>query len=76
MSSSNLIQIAQEHGKSLDYRHRQQAEKTIGSGRVKKGVDIVAGRCQKNKGMSGSEKGSRALAILKTVELNGRWQQL
>lgn len=77
---SNPIQTAQgkilnnnQAGKSLDYRRRQQAEKTIGS---EKGVDVVVGRCQKNKGMSGDEKGSRALAILKTVELNGRWQPI
>ncbi|ABW31831.1 hypothetical protein [Acaryochloris marina] len=43
---------------------------------VKKGGDVVVGHRQKNKGMSWSERGSRALGILKTVELNGQWEQL
>lgn len=60
----------------IDYRCREQAGKTIGSGRVEKGEDVVVGHHQKNKGMSWSDRGSRALAILKTVELNGQWEQL
>jgi len=43
---------------------------------MEKGVDQVIGQRQKKKAMSWSAKGSRALAILKVVELNGRWQQL
>jgi hypothetical protein len=60
----------------IDYDRRQQAGKTIGSGRVERGCDLVVGHRQKKKGMSWSETGSKALAILKTVELNGRWSQL
>ena len=46
-----------------------------GSGRVEKAVDLVIGNRQKRKGMSWSPLGSKALAILKVVELNGEWQQ-
>ncbi len=60
----------------IDYGRRQQAGKPIGSGRMEKGVDQVIGQRQKKKAMSWSAKGSKALAILKVVELNGRWQQL
>ena len=71
-----LTYLKKHDSEIIDYRRRQQAGKTIGSGRVEKGVDVVVGHCQKNKGMSLSERGSRALAILKVVELNGKWQQL
>ena len=72
-----LITYLEKHATEIiDYRRRQQAGKTIGSGRVEKGVDVVVGHRQKNKGMSWSESGSRALGILKTVELNGQWEQL
>lgn len=60
----------------IDYERRQQAGKPIGSGRMEKGVDQVIGARQKSKGMSWSPTGSKALGILKTVELNGLWQQL
>ena len=72
-----LLTYLEKHATEIiDYRRRQQAGKTIGSGRVEKGVDVVVGHRQKNKGMSWSDRGSRALAILKTVELNGQWEQL
>lgn len=71
-----LTYLKKHDSEIIDYRRRQQAGKTIGSGRVEKGVDVVVGHRQKNKGMSWSERGSRALAILKVVELNGKWQQL
>jgi uncharacterized Fe-S cluster-containing radical SAM superfamily enzyme len=60
----------------INYKRRTQAGKTIGSGRVEKGVDLTVGRRQKNKGMSWSHLGSRALSLLRVVELNGQWQQL
>jgi hypothetical protein len=59
----------------IDYERRQQTGKSIGSGRVEKGVDQVIGHRQKGKGTSWRPKGSKALAILKILELNGRWQQ-
>jgi hypothetical protein len=40
------------------------------------GVDQVIGYRQKKKGMSWSQKGSKALAILKVVELNSQWEQI
>jgi hypothetical protein len=60
----------------IDYGARQAVGKPIGSGRMEKGVDQVIGHRQKKKGMAWSAKGSKALAILKVVELNGQWQQL
>jgi hypothetical protein len=60
----------------IDYERRQNTGKPIGSGRMEKGVDQVIGHRQKKKGMAWSAKGSKALAILKVVELNGLWQQL
>lgn len=60
----------------IDYERRQKAGKSIGSGRMEKGVDQVIGARQKSKGMSWSPAGSKALGILKVVELNGRWDQL
>jgi len=60
----------------IDYGRRQATGKPIGSGRMEKGVDQVIGMRQKKKGMSWSQIGSRALALLKIAELNGQWQQL
>jgi hypothetical protein len=60
----------------IDYERRKRAGKSIGSGRVEKGVDQAIGRRQKKKGMSWSEEGSKALGILKVVEMNGRWEEL
>jgi hypothetical protein len=60
----------------IDYERRQKAGKSIGSGRMEKGVDQVIGARQKSKGMSWSPTGSKALGILKVVELNGQWDQL
>ena len=59
----------------IDYERRQKVGKSIGSGRMEKAVDIVIGHRQKRKGMSWTSLGSKALAILKVVELNGEWQQ-
>jgi hypothetical protein len=56
----------------INYKARKDAGKTIGSGRMEKGVDIVIGRRQKDNGMSWSEAGSKALGILKVNELNNR----
>jgi hypothetical protein len=72
-----LIGYLEKHQTEIiDYRRRQQAGKAIGSGRVEKACDQVVGHRQKHKGMSWSQLGSHALAILRTVELNQRWQQL
>ena len=71
-----LTYLEKHESEIINYRRRQQAGKTIGSGRVGKGVDVVVGNLQKYRGMSWSEKGSRALAVLKVVELNGQWDEL
>jgi hypothetical protein len=60
----------------IDDGRRQRAGKPIGSGRMEKGVDQVIGARQKHKGMSWSPTGSKALGILKVVELNQQWEQL
>jgi Uncharacterised protein family (UPF0236) len=60
----------------VDYERRKQAGKMIGSGRMEKGVDQAVGYRQKKKGMSWSEKGSKAVGILRVVELNGQWEQM
>lgn len=59
----------------LDYERRQNAGKPIGSGRVEKAVDQVIGHRQKHKGQSWRPQGSRALGLLKVLELNGQWHQ-
>jgi len=60
----------------INYEKRQLAGKTIGSGRMEKGVDQTIGHRQKRKGLSWRDLGSRALALLKIVELNHQWHTL
>jgi len=57
----------------IDYDRRKQAGKPIGSDRIEKAVDQVIGHRHKRKGMSWRPQGSRALALLKVLELNGGW---
>lgn len=59
----------------INYDQRRSIGKPIGSGRMEKAVDQVIGKRQKHKGMSWRPQGSRALAILRVLELNGKWQQ-
>ena len=74
---SELIGYLQKHqSEIIDYQRRQQAGKTIGSGRIEKCCDQVIGHRQKNKGMSWSPVGSRSLGILKVAELNNQWREL
>ena len=56
----------------IDYERRQQAGRTIGSGQAEKAVDQVIGMRQKDRGMSWTKAGSRALALLKVAELNAK----
>jgi len=58
----------------IDYERRQAAGKTIGSGRMEKGVDLTIGHRQKRKGMSWVTAGTRSLAHLKCMELNREWE--
>jgi hypothetical protein len=67
--------LAKHQSEIIDYERRRQAGKTIGSGRMEKAVDQVIGHRQKHKGRSWRPQGSRALALLKILELNGKWQQ-
>jgi hypothetical protein len=43
---------------------------------MEKGIDQVIGARQNSKGMSWSPTGSKALGILKVVEINGQWERL
>ncbi len=74
---SSLILYLENHAKEIiDYERRAKAGKPIGSGRMEKAVDRAVGMRQKKKGMSWSEAGSRALSLLKVVEINGEWERL
>jgi hypothetical protein len=68
--------LEKHYSEIINYERRSRAGRTIGSGRMEKGVDLTVGQRQKNKGMSWSHLGSRALSLLKVAELNGQWQQL
>jgi hypothetical protein len=59
----------------IDYGLRQKAKKTIGSGRVEKGNDLIVAHRQKKKGMAWSKSGSSALAIIKVNRLNNELKQ-
>jgi hypothetical protein len=75
-----LVTYLEKHAcEIIDYERRAKAGKTIGSGRMEKGVDQAIGYRQKKKGMSWSETGSKALGILgilRVVELNGQWEEM
>jgi hypothetical protein len=74
---AELVGYLQKHAEEIiDYGRRQATGKSIGSGRMEKAVDQVIGMRQKKKGMSWSQAGSQALALLKIAELNGQWQQV
>ena len=74
---AELITYLEKHKvEIIDYGKRQKVGKTIGSGRMEKGVDQVIGYRQKKKGMSWSQKGSKSLGILKVAELNNKWEEL
>jgi hypothetical protein len=73
----SLVSYLQNHASEIiDYERRAKAGKAIGNGRMEKAVDRAVGVRQKKKGMSWSEAGSRALSLLKVVELNGEWDEL
>jgi hypothetical protein len=74
---ASLVVYLENHASEIiDYERRAKAGKTIGSGQMEKAVDRAVGARQKKKGMSWSEAGSRALSLLKVVELNGEWDEL
>jgi hypothetical protein len=72
-----LVTYLEKHAcEIIDYERRAKTGKVIGSGRMEKAVDQAVGMRQKKKGMSWSQRGSHALALLKIVELNGEWDEL
>ncbi len=72
-AKDELIGYLEKHSAEIiDYGRRQAIGKAIGSGRMEKGVDQVIGMRQKNRGMSWTKQGSRALALLKIAFLNAR----
>ena len=69
----DLLGYLHKHAEEIiDYGRRQKAGKRIGSGRMEKAVDQVIGLRQKNRGMSWTKAGSRALALLTVAKLNAR----
>ena len=71
-----LTYLRKHSSEIINYEKRQLAGKTIGSGRMEKGVDQTIGHRQKRKGLSWRDLGSRALGLLKIVELNQQWHTL
>jgi len=72
-AKTDLLGYLQKHASEIiDYGRRQKAGKAIGSGRMEKAVDQVIGIRQKNRGMSWTKAGSRALALLTVAQLNLR----
>ncbi len=58
-----------------NYRQRRTERNYIGSAHVEKANDLLVARRQKNRGMQWSEATSDALAALRTLMLNGGWEQ-
>lgn len=71
-----LTYLTKHTSEIINYEKRQLAGKTIGSGRMEKGVDQTIGHRQKRKGLSWRDLGSQALGLLKIVELNQQWHTL
>ena len=59
----------------INYQKRQQAGKSVGSGKAEITVNQVVGMRQKKKGMSWTPRGSYALGVIKTFQLNGQFNQ-
>lgn len=62
--------VDQDSLRRLDFSGDEHED---GSGRMEKVVDQAVALRQKRKGMSWTETGSRSLTHLRTVELNGMW---
>ena len=66
-----LLKYLKKHqSEIINYQLRQGVGKSMGSGRMEKGVDTVIGQRQKHKAMSWSRTGSKSLAIVKSYRLN------
>ena len=74
LKQAELIEYLQKHkGEIINYKKRKEANKTIGSGRAEKGVDMVVAYRQKNKPIAWSENGSYALSTLRAESLNRKF---
>ena len=72
-----LIKYLIKHKEEIiNYKKRKQAGKTIGSGLIENTVDLAVSSRQKGKKMSWRKTGSKALATLATVDLNGKWDEI
>jgi hypothetical protein len=76
MHNKLVVYLNNHADEIIDYKRRAQAKKTIGSGRMEKGVDQVIGLRQKDHGMSWSKRGSYALGMATAYLTNGNWDQL
>jgi len=71
LKQEELIEYLRKHQTEIiNYKKRKEVEKTIGSGRAEKGVDMIVAYRQKNKPIAWSEKGSYALSTLRAEALN------
>ena len=76
LKKQELIEYLSKHRiEIINYERRKTAGKKIGSGCLEKANDLIVAHRQKKKGMAWSYDGSESLAILKTVEINHKWQQ-
>ena len=57
----------------VDYKAFKQAGYYISSSVVEKTADVIVARRQKHQGMIWSRKGADAIAVLRTIVLNGKW---
>ena len=74
LKQSELVEYLQKHKiEIINYKKRKEANKTIGSGRAEKGVDMVVAHRQKNKPIAWSENGSYALSTLRAESLNRKF---
>lgn len=76
MHNKLLVYLSKHAHEIIDYARRARAKKTIGSGRMEKGVDQVIGMRQKDNGMSWSKRGSYALGMVTAFLANGRWKEI
>ena len=71
-----LQQYILKHQEEIcNYGYRKAIGKLIGSGKGEKANDQLVAHRQKKKGQSWSQKGSGALTVLKTLEINNQWNK-
>lgn len=69
-----LLQYLKKHKQEIiNYDQRKKCGKTVGSGKAEATVNQVVGVRQKKKGSSWTPNGCKALAIIKTCQLNGEF---